>query len=54
MKLIIGIAAGAAIGLAAGYAGRCSSGACPLTGNPLVSALVGAVAGFLLASSYVP
>ena len=48
MKMVIGIIAGAAIGFGLGYFGKCSSGACPLTSNPIVSALIGALAGAML------
>ncbi|MBF0387787.1 MAG: hypothetical protein HQL20_08030 [Candidatus Omnitrophica bacterium] len=47
MKIIIGVAAGGAIGFAVGYFGRCATGTCPLTSNPWVSALIGAVMGLM-------
>ncbi len=47
MKIIIGVAAGAAIGFAVGYFGRCATGTCPLTSNPWVSTLVGAAIGLM-------
>ena len=47
MKILIGVAAGAAIGFAVGHFGRCATGTCPLTSNPWVSTLVGAVIGLM-------
>ncbi|MDE1920029.1 MAG: YtxH domain-containing protein [Candidatus Omnitrophica bacterium] len=51
MRIIIGTAAGAAIGFTIGFFGRCSTGACPLTGNPWTSALIGALMGFMITTS---
>jgi uncharacterized membrane protein len=48
MKIILGIVIGGAIGFAIGYFGRCASGICPLTKNPVVSTIVGALIGLLL------
>ncbi len=47
MKILLGITVGAAVGFTVGYFGRCSTGACPLTSNPWVSTLVGAVIGLI-------
>ena len=47
MKIILGVGIGAAVGFAIGYFGKCSTGTCPLTSNPLVSTLVGALIGFI-------
>jgi len=47
MKIIVAAAIGGAIGFLVGYLGRCSSGTCPLTGNPVVSTIVGAVIGIV-------
>ena len=49
MKIIIGAGMGAAIGFTIGHFGRCSTGACPLTGNPVVSTIFWAVIGALVA-----
>jgi hypothetical protein len=49
MKIILGIVIGGAIGFAIGYFGRCASGICPLTRNPIVSTIVGALIGLILA-----
>lgn len=51
MKLLIGILIGAAAGALLGYFGKCSSGTCPLTANPLRGAVYGAVLGALFAFS---
>jgi hypothetical protein len=48
MKIVLGVLIGALIGSAIGYFGKCVSGACPLTSNPLVGAIVGAVLGLLI------
>ncbi len=49
MKIALGILIGGLIGFAVGYFGRCISGACPLTGNPIVSTIVGALLGLMIA-----
>jgi len=51
MKILLGVIAGAAIGFAVGYFGRCSTGTCPLTSNPWVSTVIGAVMGLMLTTS---
>jgi hypothetical protein len=48
LKMVVGVAVGAVIGLALSYFGKCSSGACPLTSNPLLSMAMGALFGFLM------
>ena len=48
MKIVLGVVIGGAIGFAIGYFGRCVSGICPLTKNPAVSTIVGALIGLLL------
>ena len=50
-KILLGALIGVAIGAVAGYFGRCSYGACPLTANPLRGAIYGAIMGTLLASA---
>lgn len=45
---IIGAVVGGAIGFAAYKFIGCSSGACPITSNPYVSILVGALVGFMI------
>ncbi|MBU1864073.1 MAG: hypothetical protein KKH94_10455 [Candidatus Omnitrophica bacterium] len=49
MKIIIGIIIGGAIGFAVGYIGKCATGTCPLTSNPIVSTAIGALIGALVA-----
>jgi len=49
-KILFGVLIGGAIGAVAGYFGKCSSGACPLTANPYRGAIYGAIVGTLLAS----
>ncbi len=49
MRIIIGGGIGLLAGAALGYFGKCTSGACPLTANPLRGSIVGAILGILLA-----
>ncbi|MBL7157069.1 MAG: hypothetical protein ISS92_02775 [Candidatus Omnitrophica bacterium] len=49
MKIVIGMLIGGAIGFAIGYFGRCASGACPLTSNPVTSTIIFALIGGLIA-----
>jgi thioredoxin 1 len=49
VRLLIGAVIGSAFGALMGYVGKCSSGSCPLTANPLRGAIYGAVVGVLLA-----
>ncbi|MDD3088887.1 MAG: DUF6132 family protein [Candidatus Omnitrophica bacterium] len=44
-KMIFGALIGAAVGGALGYFGRCASGQCPLTSDPIVTALIGFALG---------
>ena len=37
MRIIIGVLIGGGIGFLVGHFGKCASGTCPLTGNPIVS-----------------
>ena len=48
MKILLGIIIGGAIGFAIGYFGKCASGVCPLTSNPLISTIIGALLGAIL------
>jgi hypothetical protein len=50
LRYIIGGVAGGAIGFAIGYFGKCTSGACPLTSNPVTSTIIGAAIGIMLAA----
>lgn len=45
----MGVMIGGAIGFALGYFGKCVSGTCPLTGNPYVSTIIGALIGLMIA-----
>ena len=54
IRLLIGAGAGMLCGAAAGYFGKCSSGTCPLTANPLRGALLGTLIGAMLALSMSP
>lgn len=44
-KLIVGILIGAAAGFGVGYLMRCAGGGCPLTCNPYISTILGALLG---------
>ena len=52
VRLLLGIVIGSAFGALLGYVGKCSSGSCPLTANPLRGAIYGAVVGILLVSVF--
>ena len=49
-RIIIGVVVGGGIGFLVGYIGKCSSGMCPLTCNPIVSTIIGALLGLLFAT----
>jgi hypothetical protein len=51
LRLIIGILVGGGLGFAYYKFIGCSSGTCPLTSNPVISTIYGAVLGVLLATS---
>jgi len=52
IRILFGVIIGGAIGAVLGYFGKCSSGSCPLTANPLRGGIYGAVVGVLLASAF--
>ncbi len=49
MNIFLGVITGGTLGFIFGYFGRCSSGACPITRNPWLSAFVGALVGLSMA-----
>ncbi len=51
VRLIIGAIVGGGLGFAYYKFIGCSSGTCPLTGNPIISTIYGAVLGALIGSS---
>jgi len=52
IKLIIGVVLGAVAGFAYYKFIGCSSGACPLTSNPVISTIYGSVMGALLSGAF--
>jgi hypothetical protein len=52
VRLIIGIVLGAVAGFAYYKFVGCASGACPITGNPVISTIYGAVMGALLSGAF--
>lgn len=51
LRIVIGVVVGGGLGFAYYKFVGCSSGACPLTSNPFISAIYGSVVGALVASS---
>ena len=51
VQLFVGLLVGGGLGAAMGYFGKCATGACPLTANPLRGGMVGSMLGALLAFS---
>lgn len=51
VQLLVGLLVGGGLGAAMGYFGKCATGACPLTANPLRGGMVGSMLGALLAFS---
>ena len=49
IKLLIGVVTGAVLGFAYYRFIGCSSGVCPITSNPYVSTIYGALIGLLIA-----
>jgi len=48
---VIGAMVGGGLGFLMGRIGSCTTGACPLTSNPWIGMIYGAVVGALLASA---
>ena len=49
MKIFLGVVIGGLVGFGIGYLGKCTSGMCPLTSNPVISTIIGAVFGAMIA-----
>jgi hypothetical protein len=49
MRGIIGALIECDTGFLVGYLGKCTYGTCPLTGNPIISTIISAVSGALIA-----
>jgi hypothetical protein len=52
LRIIIGVVVGGGLGFASYKCIGCSTGTCPLTSNPFLSTIYGAVIGALVASSF--
>jgi hypothetical protein len=52
LRILIGIIAGGGLGFGWHKLVGCSTGTCPLTSNPVISTIFGAVFGALLATSF--
>ena len=52
MRMIIGGLIGGIIGLGFWYLGRCTSGSCPLTSNPIITVSLGALIGVMLSAKH--
>ena len=52
LKLLIGVVIGGGLGFAFYKFVGCSTGTCPLTSNPIISTIYGAVLGALIAASF--
>jgi F0F1-type ATP synthase assembly protein I len=50
MKIILGVVIGGIVGFGISYLVKCTSGACPLTSNPIISTIIGAVLGAMVAA----
>lgn len=48
MRIIISALIGGGMGFLVGYLGKCTSCTCPLTGNPIISTIIGALLGGLI------
>ncbi len=51
LRVVLGVVSGGAVGWAVYRFVGCESGACPITSNPVVSIIVFAVAGLMVALS---
>lgn len=52
LRIILGVLVGGGLGFAYYMFVGCSTGTCPLTSNPVISTIYGAVLGVLLATSF--
>jgi len=52
LRIVIGLLAGGGLGFAWYKFVGCSTGSCPLTSNPIISTIYGAVLGVLVATSF--
>jgi hypothetical protein len=52
LKLVMGVVIGGGLGFAFYKFVGCSTGRCPLTSNPIISTIYGAVLGAFIATSF--
>jgi len=52
LKLILGVVVGGGLGFAYYKFVGCATGTCPLTSNPIISTIYGAVLGAVVAGSF--
>ena len=50
MRMAFGGIIGGVLGLGIWYLGRCTSGACPFTSNPIITVSMGALIGVMLSA----
>ena len=50
LRVLAGMVIGAVAGFAIGYFGKCASGTCPFTSDPVVSTILGALIGGMIAA----
>ena len=48
IRIILGVISGGVLGFAVSLIGKCTTGACPITRNPLIGMVLGALIGFLI------
>ena len=54
LKIVLGALAGAVVGAGVGYFGKCASGTCPFTSDPVVSAVIFAALGAMITATIRP
>jgi len=52
MRILLGLLIGGSLGAFIGYKGQCATGTCPLTSNPYIGGVYGALIGALLSAPF--